>query len=36
MSTPRRAIVIIEDVNPVQQEREEEVAGPPGACGLCR
>ena len=27
MSTPRRAIVIIEDVNPVQQEREEEVAG---------
>ena len=29
MSTPRRAIVIIEDVNPVQQEREEEVAGPP-------
>ena len=29
MSTPRRAIVIIKDVNPVQQEREEEVAGPP-------
>ena len=29
MSTPRRAIVIIEDVNRVQQEREEEVAGPP-------
>ncbi|HJA78477.1 MAG TPA: glycine--tRNA ligase subunit beta [Candidatus Desulfovibrio intestinavium] len=29
MSTPRRAVVIIENVNPVQQTREEEVAGPP-------
>ena len=29
MSTPRRAVVIIENVNSVQQTREEEVAGPP-------
>lgn len=29
MSTPRRAAVIIEDVNPVQLTREEEVSGPP-------
>lgn len=29
MSTPRRAVVIIENVNPVQQTREEEVSGPP-------
>ena len=29
MSTPRRAAVIIENVNPVQQSREEEVSGPP-------
>ena len=29
MSTPRRAVVIIENVNPVQQEREEEISGPP-------
>lgn len=28
-STPRRAIVIIEGLNPVQQEREEVVTGPP-------
>ena len=36
MSTPRRAIVIIEDVNPVQQEREEEVAGPPVRVAFAR
>lgn len=29
MSTPRRAAVIIENVDHVQQEREEEIAGPP-------
>ena len=29
MSTPRRAVVILENVNPVQQEREEEISGPP-------
>ena len=29
MSTPRRAVVIIEDLNPVQVEREEVVSGPP-------
>ncbi|MDO5536371.1 MAG: glycine--tRNA ligase subunit beta [Desulfovibrionaceae bacterium] len=28
-STPRRAIVLIEDVAPVQEEKEEEVMGPP-------
>ena len=29
MSTPRRAVVIVEDLNPVQVEREEVVSGPP-------
>lgn len=29
LSTPRRAILIVEDLNPVQSEREEVVAGPP-------
>ena len=29
MSTPRRAVVIIEDLNPVQVAREEVVSGPP-------
>lgn len=29
MSTPRRAVVIIENLNPVQVEREEVVSGPP-------
>ncbi|MDR3319915.1 MAG: glycine--tRNA ligase subunit beta [Desulfovibrio sp.] len=28
MSTPRRAVVIVEDVQPVQQEKEELVTGP--------
>ena len=29
MSTPRRAVVMIENLNPVQVEREDVVAGPP-------
>lgn len=29
MSTPRRAVVIVENLNPVQVEREEVVSGPP-------
>ena len=29
LSTPRRAILVVEDLNPVQTEREEVVAGPP-------
>ncbi|MGV7004843.1 glycine--tRNA ligase subunit beta [Desulfovibrio sp. QI0442] len=29
MSTPRRAVVIVEDLNPVQVEKEEVVSGPP-------
>lgn len=29
LSTPRRAILVVEDLNPVQTEREEIVAGPP-------
>lgn len=29
MSTPRRAVVIVEDLNPVQVEREEVISGPP-------
>lgn len=29
MSTPRRAIVLIEDLNPVQSEKEEVLSGPP-------
>lgn len=29
MSTPRRAAVLIEDVSPVQKEKEEVVSGPP-------
>ena len=29
MSTPRRAVVMVEDLNPVQTEKEEVVSGPP-------
>ena len=29
MSTPRRAVVIVENLNPVQVEREEVISGPP-------
>lgn len=29
MSTPRRAVVTVEDLNPVQKEKEEIVLGPP-------
>ncbi|MDD2967464.1 MAG: glycine--tRNA ligase subunit beta [Desulfovibrionaceae bacterium] len=29
MSTPRRAVLILEGVKPVQAEREEEISGPP-------
>ncbi|WP_165070877.1 glycine--tRNA ligase subunit beta [Desulfovibrio sp. ZJ200] len=29
MSTPRRAAVLIEDLNPVQKEKEEIISGPP-------
>lgn len=29
MSTPRRAVVILNGVNPVQLEKEEEISGPP-------
>ena len=29
MSTPRRAVVLLDGVNPVQLEKEEEISGPP-------
>ena len=29
MSTPRRAVVLVEDLNPVQREKEEVISGPP-------
>ena len=29
MSTPRRAVVLVEDLNPVQREKEEVIPGPP-------
>ena len=29
MSTPRRAVLLVEDLNPVQQEKEEVISGPP-------
>ena len=29
MSTPRRAVVTVEELNPIQQEREEIIIGPP-------
>lgn len=29
MSTPRRAVLLVEDLNPVQSEKEEVIAGPP-------
>ncbi|MDE7240460.1 glycine--tRNA ligase subunit beta, partial [Desulfovibrio sp.] len=29
MSTPRRAVVMVEDLDPVQREREEVIVGPP-------
>ncbi len=29
MSTPRRAVLLVEDLNPVQSEKEEAIAGPP-------
>lgn len=29
MSTPRRAVALVEDLNPVQREKEEVISGPP-------